>query len=68
MVTLRHIKKINPVRIITSVCNTAEENLSIFVENVLFELASELLSRIKDTCNMSEIIDNMNNSNLAPFL
>ena len=30
----------NPVRVITSGCNTAVENLSIFVENVLFELAS----------------------------
>ena len=58
-------KENNPVRVITSGCNTAVENLSIFVENVLFELASKLPSRIKDTCHMLEIIDDMNNSNLS---
>ena len=31
-------------------CNTAVEELSIFVKNVLFELASELPSRVKDSC------------------
>ena len=41
------------------------ENLSIFAENVLFELASELPSRIKDTCHMLEIIDDVNKSNLS---
>ena len=54
-----------PVRVITSGCDTAVENLSIFVENVLFELASELLSQIKDTCHMLEIIDDMINSDLS---
>ena len=58
-------KENNPVRLITSGCNTAVENLSIFVENVLFELVSELPSRIKDTCHMLEIIDDMNNFNLS---
>ena len=58
-------KENNPVRVITSGCNTAVENLSIFVENVLFELASELPSRVKDTCHMLEIIDDMNNCNLS---
>ena len=62
MVTLRRIKKI---RVITSGCNTAVENLSIFVENVLIELARELPSQIKDTCHMLDIIDDMNNSNLS---
>ena len=33
----------NPTRVITSGCNTAIENLSIFVENVLYDIASELL-------------------------
>ena len=42
-------KENNPVRVITSGYNTAVENLSIVVENVLLELASELLSQIKDT-------------------
>ena len=58
-------KENNPVRVITSGCNTAVENLSIFVEIVLLELASKLPSRIKDTCHMLEIIDDMNNSNLS---
>ena len=58
-------KENNPVRVITSGCNTAVENLSIFVENVLFELASELPSRVKDTCHILEIIDDMNNCNLS---
>ena len=62
---VKTLKENNPVRVITSGCNTAVENLSIFVENVLFELASELLSRINDTCHMLEIIDDMNNSNLS---
>ena len=55
----------NPVRVIISGCNTAAENLPIFVENDLFELASELPSRIKSNCHMLEIIDNINNSNLS---
>ena len=63
MVMLRH-KENNPVRVTTSDCNTDVENLSIFVENVLFELASKLPSQIKDTCHMLEIIDDMNNSKL----
>ena len=54
-----------PVRVITSACNTAVENLSIFVENIFFELASELPSQIKHTCHILEIIDDMNKSNLS---
>ena len=50
----------NPARVITSGCNTAIENLSIFVENVLYDIASELPSRIKDTNHMLDIIDNLN--------
>ena len=53
------------MRVTTSGCNTAVENLSIFVENVFFKLASELPSRINDTCHVLEIIDEMNNSNLS---
>ena len=58
-------KENNPVRVITSGCNTAVENLTIFVENVLFELASKLPSRERGTCHMLEIIDDMNNSILS---
>ena len=58
-------KENNPVRVIKSGCNTTVENLTIFVENVLFELASELPSRIKDTCHMLEIVGDINNSKLS---
>ena len=50
----------NPTRVITSGSNTAIENLSVFVENVLYDIASELPSRIKDTNHMLDIIDNLN--------
>lgn len=52
------------VRIITSGCNTAVENLSIFVEKVLYEEVKNIPSRIKDTNHMLDIIDNLNDSNL----
>ena len=54
----------NPTRVITSGCNTAIENLSIFVENVLYDIASELPSGIKNTNHMLDIIDNLNSLNL----
>ena len=54
----------NPVRIITSGCNTAVENLSIFVEKVLYSEVEKIPSRIKDTNHMLDIIDNLNDSNL----
>ena len=57
-------KENNPVRVMTSGCNTTVENLSICNENVLFVLASELPTQIKDTCHMLEIIDDINSSNL----
>ena len=56
----------NPTRVITSGSNTAIENLSVFVENVLYDIASELPSRIKDTNHMLDIIDNLNSLDL-PF-
>ena len=55
----------NPKRVITSGYNTAIENLSIFVENVLYDIASELPSRIKDTNRMLDIIDNLNSLDLS---
>ena len=50
-------KNDNPARIITSGCNTAIESLSIFVEKVLYDIAGNLPSRIKDTAHMLDIID-----------
>ena len=46
-----------PVRIITSGCNTAVENLSIFIEKVLYKEVERIPSRIKDTNHMLDIIE-----------
>ena len=54
----------NPVRIITSGFNTAVENLSIFVEKVLYKEVERVSSRIKDTSHMLDIIDNLNDSDM----
>ena len=45
----------NPTRVISSGCNKAIENLSIFVENIFYGISSELPSRIKDTNHMLDI-------------
>ena len=42
-----NVKIGNRTRVITSGCNAAIENLSIFVENALYDVASELPSRKK---------------------
>ena len=55
----------NPVRVITSGCNTVVEKLSILVQKSLYPLADGLNSKIKDTNNMLEIIDNINKSMLS---
>ena len=52
----------NPVRVITSCCSTAAESLAIFVEKEIYRLAENLPSRIKDTNDMLNIIDNLNNN------
>ena len=52
----------NPKRVIASGCSTAVESLSIFVENKLYKLAENLPSRIKDTNDMLNTIDNLNNN------
>ena len=54
----------NPVRIITSGCNTAVDNLSIFVEKVLGKEVERIPSRIKVTSHILDIIDNLNDSDL----
>ena len=54
----------SPTRVITSGCNTAIKNLSIFVENVFYDIASALPSRIKDAKHMLDIIDNLNSLDL----
>ena len=52
---LKTIKLSNPTRVISSGCNKAIENLSIFVENIFYGISSELPSRIKDTNHMLDI-------------
>ena len=53
-------KNDNPARVITSGCNTAIEKLSILVEKTLYPIADNLPSKIKDTNNILEIIDQLN--------
>ena len=50
----------NPVRVITSGCNTAIEGLSIYIDHVLFELPESMPSRIKDSKHLLDIFDNIN--------
>ena len=53
-------KSDNLVRVKTSGCNTAIEKLSILVEKSLYPIADNLPSKIKDTNNILEIIDQLN--------
>ena len=53
----------NPVRVITSGCGTAIENLSIFVEKFLYREVLNIESRIQDMNEMLNIVDDLNNSN-----
>ena len=53
----------NPVRVITSGCGTAIENLSIFVEKSLYSEVLKIESTVKDTSEMLAVIDNLNRSN-----
>ena len=55
----------NPVRVITSGCNTAVENLSILVEKILYPKADKLQSKIKDSNDMLDIINSINEFILA---
>ena len=54
----------NPVRIITSGCGTAVENLSIFVERYLHPEVLKIESRIQDTSEMLNFIDYLCNRGL----
>ena len=55
----------NPVRVITSGCNSAVANLTSLVKKTLFRRADELTSEIKDTNDRLDIIDNINESALT---
>ena len=60
-------KEDNPVRVITSRCGTAIENLSVFVGKCLYSEVLEIESRLKDTSDMLTIIGNLNKSNTLTF-
>ena len=50
----------NPIRVITSGCNTAIQSLSVSIEHVLLELSESISSRTKDSNHLLDIIDNIN--------
>ena len=52
----------NPVHVTTSGCNTLFEKLLILVEKTLYPLTDRLNSKVKDTNNMLDIIDDINKS------
>ena len=56
----------NLARVITSGRNTAVEHLSIFVKKILYGIANELSSRIKNTNHMLDITDDLNSLNIYP--
>ena len=64
-VMVKKHKADNLVRVITSNCNTTVDKLSELVEKTLHPLADRLNSKIKDTNNMLEIINDINNSGLS---
>ena len=55
----------NLVRVITIGGNTAVENLFILIKNILYPIADNLPSKIKDTNDMLDIIGNIDESVLA---
>jgi len=50
----------NPVRLLTSGCNTAIENLSRFIEVICAPLTENMPSRIKNTAHLLNVIDDLN--------
>jgi len=54
----------NPVRLLTSGCNTAIENLARYIESVCAPVTENLPSRIKNTAHLLDIIDELNNNEL----
>ena len=53
-------KQGNPVRVLTTGCNTAIENLSRFVQNICAPLTENMCYRIRDTSHFLDIIDTIN--------
>ena len=55
-----------PVRLSTAGCNTAIENLAIFVEKHCPPMTQDIKTRIKDTQHLLCIIDDLNKTILPP--
>ena len=53
-----------PIRLLTTDCNTAIENLSRFIEKICVLLTNNIDARIKDTEHLLQIIDNINANEL----
>ena len=53
-----------PVRLLTTGCNTAIENLSKYIETVCSPLALNVPTRIRDTSHILDIIDGLNSTGL----
>ena len=54
----------NPVRLLTTGCNTAIENLSRLIEKICPPLTNNTDTRIKDTGHLLQIIDNISSDGL----
>ena len=54
----------NPVRLSTTGCNTAIENLSRFIEGVCAPLTNNIETRIRDTSHLLDIIDELNSERI----
>ena len=61
---VKRYKADNPVRVITSRCETAVVNLSIFVEKCLFPEVLKIESRVQDTWEILNFIDFFNDSSI----
>ena len=57
-------KECNSTRKITNGCGAAVKFLSIFVEYYLYKVVNKIDSRIKDTPDMLNIIDNFNSGHI----
>ena len=54
-----------PVRLLTSACNAAVENLSRFIEIISSPLTEVMQCRVKDTSHLLDIIDTLNDQAMS---
>ena len=57
----------NPVRVITSGCDTPIENLSLFVEKHCKMVVDSISCRVQDTRHMLNIIDDLNSIGVSEY-